>query len=240
MFSSDVYKENQTIHFLAAFFVFCVLVVLAGCTSTSQTTSQLSTNTNSLQEEHLAETTPNAELSLETDTPDPTEKGDVQPTQLITEPVIIPSPTPHSVTETETINATITPTFEPELENVTGDLFVYNPVGIQQVTLADGTSQSRLVVESEWLDWGASFAQNKKSLAYWIKTDLGTELWFTSLPKWQPQRVLQIANVAYDFATPLWGVNDRYLIFNLSVLDNSGPLEDIKTIRTYIIDMQTM
>ncbi|MCZ7665894.1 MAG: hypothetical protein M5U34_00955 [Chloroflexi bacterium] len=46
--------------------------------------------------------------------------------------------------------------------------------------------------------------------------------------------------MTYDFATSLWGVNDRYLLFTLSILDNSGPLEDIKTIRTYIVDTETM
>ncbi|MCZ7665893.1 MAG: hypothetical protein M5U34_00950 [Chloroflexi bacterium] len=53
---------------------------------------------------------------------------------------------------------------------MTGYLFIYNPIGIQQVTLADSTFQNLLTAEDEWLDWGADFAQNKKYLAYWVKT----------------------------------------------------------------------
>lgn len=241
MFSQRAYKENQIVGFLVAVFAWlCVFLVFGGCTPTSQATNQLSTNTNSGQEEHLAVTTPNPESLLKISTPMPTEIVDAPSTPLITETVIIPFPTPQLAVETETITVTMTPTSEPELENITGHLFVYNSVGIQQIALADGSSQAHLTTEAEWLDWGASFSQNKKYLVYWIKTDQGTELWFTSLPKWQPRRILQIENVAYDFAIPLWGVNDRYLLFNLSVLDNSYSLEDIKTIGTYIIDMETM
>jgi hypothetical protein len=135
-------------------------------------------------------------------------------------------------------NVAFTPT--PETEKPTGHLLWYEPAGIQKADVTGGASEYLVRAEDDWIDWGAHFAQNDKYLAYWVKHVDRTELWFTPLSEWQPESILEIEDVAYDFATPQWGVNDRYLLFKLSVLDTSGPLEDIKTIRTYIIDIETM
>jgi hypothetical protein len=121
-----------------------------------------------------------------------------------------------------------------------GLLFGYDIGGIWQVDVVSQEKTYLLTKEDAWLHWGARFAQNKKYLAYWLKQGDETELWFTRLPQWQPELVLTINDVSYDFATPLWGVNDRYLFLGLSILDNSSHLEDIKTIRTYVIDTETL
>lgn len=152
--------------------------------------------------------------------------------------IAYPSETIKITSETIT-NLQSTP--ESTRNNKLGQLFIHNVDGIQQVTLSDRTQDYLLTREADWLDWGASFAQNQKHVAYWIRGTNGTELWFTNLTQWHPVRILNLDNsVKYDFATILWGVNDRYLLLSLSILDHSGPLEDIKTIRTYIVDTKTL
>jgi hypothetical protein len=126
---------------------------------------------------------------------------------------------------------------EPEARTLRGQLFIYDPVGIQQVTLADNTSEYLLTVDA---DWRASFAQNKKYLAYSVRNANGAELWFTPLPHWQPERLLVVNDVDFDFATPLWSVNDRYLLFVLSVIEEGEVIDETKDFRTYIIDTKTM
>ncbi|MCC6608016.1 MAG: hypothetical protein IT327_32720 [Anaerolineae bacterium] len=133
-------------------------------------------------------------------------------------------------------------TLEPrsETQSATGRIFVYDSSGIQQVSLLDHAVEYFLIKGAGWIDWGARFAQNRKDVAYWIKNPSGTEVWFSSLTEWQPRRILELDDVEYDFATLLWSVNDRYLLFSLSVWNQSSPLEDTKIIRTYIIDVKSM
>ncbi len=144
-------------------------------------------------------------------------------------PVITPSQTPQLTLEPGT-----------ETLGITGQLIVYDSSGIQKVSLLDHEMEYLLVKGADWVDWGAHFAQNRKNVAYWTKSENGTELWFSSLSEWQPERILALDNVEYDFATPLWGVNDRYLLFSLAVVDQSDPLENIKITRTYVIDVEAM
>lgn len=151
------------------------------------------------------------------------------------EPTLTSSPEPSSTaTPIPVPTATFTP-IPPQ-----GLLFGYDIGGIWRVDVVSQEKTYLLTKEDAWLDWGARFAQNKKYLAYWLKQGDETELWFTQLPQWQPELVLTINDITYDFATSLWGVNDRYLFLDLSILDDSSLLEDIKTIRTYVIDTETM
>ncbi len=154
------------------------------------------------------------------------------PNQMI--PTVAQTPH-HSIFGT---SAPVTSTIESENHYLVGSLFLRNFAGIEQITVADGINRSLFEKEENWLDWGSRFAQNKKYLAYWINSNDGTELWVTSLLQWQPKRILTLKDVEFDFLTPLWAVNDRYLLFYLSALDKDSPLEDIKTLRTYIIDME--
>lgn len=242
MFSRKACKKYRTDKALiiTIFVWLCVLITLGACNPTPQTTSQKPTEMVLGLDETSTINVATPEGVLETHAPVPTVTATTELVPSSIEPVATPSQTIQTTLETETGDITLTTTFEPASAKLTGYLFVYTPAGIQQVTLADSTFQNLLIAEDAWLDWGAGFAQNKKYLAYWIKTAQGTELWFTSLSQWQPQLILKLEDVAYDFATPIWGVNDRYLLFNLSVIDNSGPLEDLKTLQTYIIDMRTV
>lgn len=180
------------------------------------------------------------ETLLPTNTPSSTDLTDVQLTLSSDESVFPPSLAPSPTFISEGMTATVTPSPQAEIQRLAGQLFIYDSVGIQQISVRDGSADYLLTAENDWLDWATSFAQNKKYAVYWIKRGNETELWFTSLPQWQPQLVLKIDDIEYDFATPLWAVNDRYLLFKLSVMDNSGQLEEVKTIRTYILDTVTM
>ncbi len=173
----------------------------------------------------LMENTVVADAATSTPTP---------PTSTITptlEPTLTPSP---NATPIPVPTATSTP-IAPQ-----GLLFGYDIGGIWQVDVVSQEKTYLLTKEDAWLDWGAIFAQNKKYLAYWLKQGDETELWFTQLPQWQPELVLTINDVVYDFALPSWGVNDRYLLLNLSDLDDSTGHEKYKTIRTYIFDVESM
>ena len=154
------------------------------------------------------------------------------------EAVSIPPQTAQPDIGSEVISTTM-PT-EPEAHALSGHLFIYDPVGIQQVTLAGNSSEYLLTVDADWPDWRASFAQNKKYLAYSIRNADEVELWFTPLPHWQPKRLLVVNDVDFDFATPLWNVNDRYLLFVLSVIEEGEIIDETKDFRTYIIDTKTM
>ncbi|MEW5985315.1 MAG: hypothetical protein AB1791_01630 [Chloroflexota bacterium] len=232
----------KSVNFRLSFCVWIeILVILSACTLPSQTGSELTMTIAPDIEKRLTITATTSAALLEASTPVPVQVTDTPSPQVPAKPAANPSQTPHPFVETATINPTITPTLEMETRDVTGQLFMADLAGIQQVALSDGTSEYLLTEEDDWLDWGASFAKNQKYLAYWIRRADGTELWFTPLPQWQPERILVLdIDVEYDFAGPAWGVNDRYLLFNLFVRDNSGPLEDFKTIRTYVIDMETM
>ncbi len=164
------------------------------------------------------------------------------PVESQTEPIQTPefqsTQTPQIISVTEIITVTSTPSLDNE--EATGRLFVFQTSGIYQINLPEKEMTPLFETEKGYKNWGARFAQNKKLLAYWIRQDDETELWFTSLSDWQPELLFIVDDLEYDFATPLWGVNDRYLFFKLSVTDDSGPLEDIKTVGTYIVDTKTM
>lgn len=136
------------------------------------------------------------------------------------------------------VNGTMTSDSDGAKE-LAGQLFIYSLEGIRRITLLDGVVENMLQIEKGYSEWGARFAQNQKYLAYWIKTENTTELWFTSLPTWEPERLLIIEDMDYDFATPLWGVNDRYLIFSLAESVEEISTGNIKTLRSYIIDIKT-
>lgn len=163
---------------------------------------------------------------------------------VIEEPTNIPieaTATLHKTTEsTLQTEATIPSAFPAGLQEIAGSLFLYTPTSIQKIAIADGEREYLLSEQDDWLDWGADFAKNSKNAVYWIRYNGETEIWFTQLPEWAPELLLKLKEIEYDFLTPMWGVNDQYLLINLSVVDNSGPLEDIRTVATYIIDMQTM
>lgn len=150
----------------------------------------------------------------------------------------------HLQTQPPTISHEPTATRAPAPDDITQRpadwLLVYDSSGIKQVNLSDQTQNQLLEVESDWIDWGARFAQSKEYLAYWTKSRDRTELWFTPLTQWQPERILLLDDVEYDFAAPLWGVNDRYLLFYLSVLDATDSSENTETVRTYIFDTFAM
>lgn len=222
------------IHFLWAI----IVVALVSCVQIPQapTESAKSNVPETTSNETPATSEPYNSQTMST--PQSTETPGIQPIQIPNqqEAILSQSTQPALVTQTATITTT------PSLDDVTitGQLFVFEPGGIHQINLPDKESTNLFETENDLSDWGARFAQNKKLLAYWIKQDSGTEFWFTPLPEWQPELLLTVNDMEYDFATLLWGVNDRYLFFLLSVLDDSGPLEDIKTVRTYIIDTETL
>ncbi len=220
----------------------CVLIVLGACVPTSQTGNPPTMSDDPELQNDMTLNAPSEEGTSEVRTPLLTPVMATQLTQVLNESSLTETPPteiPEPILETEVISLTVAPTPLSEGQNVSGKLFVFDSTGIRQISLVDNTSEYLLTAQNDWLDWGARFAQNEKYLAYWIKADLSTELWVTSLLHWQPERVLEIDDVEYDFATPLWGVNDRYLLLDLAILDKSGPLEDVKTIRTYVIDMET-
>lgn len=165
-----------------------------------------------------------------------TEENNLQVTLQPEIPQTQPTQTSRPASTTEP--TVTTPTASSD--DVTGQLFIFQPSGIYQISLPEEGIIPLFETEKGYENWGARFAQNKKFLAYWIKEENETELWFTPLSDWQPELLLTVGDLAYDFATPLWGVNDRYLFFMLSVTDDSGPFEDIKTVRTYIVDTETM
>lgn len=133
-----------------------------------------------------------------------------------------------------------TTTAEPEEHALKGQLFIHDSIGIQQIQLTDNTSDYLLTTNADRSDWRASFAQNKKYLAYSIKNGNRAELWYTSLPQWQPERLLVVNDVDFDIATPLWSVNDRYLLFILSVIEEGEVTDETIDFRTYVIDTKTM
>jgi len=227
--------RKQSTIFVFAFVFFSLLIVIIACSSSMQNNEQ------------VARTTPGSGSS--TDSPNVTLKKTIAPspvavtrdqlTQPKTEQASALYPTSQSSLVSEITDEPGITTPNSEAHKISGKLFLYEPTGIRQITLANGEQEYLLLEEESWIDWGAHFAQNKEYLAYWVKTVNGTELWGTKLPEWQPKLLLEVDDTDYDFATPLWGVNDRYLLFVLAVRDLSGPLEDIKIIRTYIIDEGT-
>jgi Tol biopolymer transport system component len=143
-------------------------------------------------------------------------------------------------TDINTRVISIKTTTEPEEHALKGYLFIHDSIGIQQIQLTDNTSEYLLTANADWTDWKASFSQNKKYLAYSIKNGNGAELWYTSLLQWQPERLLVVNDVDFDIATPLWSVNDRYLLFVLSVLEEGEVTDETIDFRTYVIDTKTM
>ena len=91
-------------------------------------------------------------------------------------PFITPLQTPQLTLEPERISV-IALTPETEISDITGQLFIYDSNGIQQVALLDHVKEYLLTKGADWIDWGAHFAQNRKNVAYWTKTVNGTELW---------------------------------------------------------------
>ncbi len=209
----------------------CLLIVLSACTLENQSTQNASpTEWNSLTEtipESLPEYTVVPTIMMETSALPTVDMSSSTPTQLA-----------QSHSSPWAISTTIT--VEPEANALNGHLFIYDPVGIQQITLEDNLSKYLLTVDADWPDWRASFAQNKKYLAYSIRNTNGVELWFTPLPHWQPERLLVVDDVDFDFATPLWSVNDRYILFDLSVIEEGEITDEVKVFRTYIFDTKTM
>lgn len=202
--------------------IFIIFTVVA-CTQAPQTTIEPTKPITRTVNPTIAEAN-DSHITLQ---PEITQTPRTQPTQT-SQPTSTTEPT------------AIMPTASLDGDGVAGQLFIFQTSGIYQINLPEKEITPLFETEKDYENWGARFAQNKKLLAYWIKQENGTELWFTPLSDWQPELLLTVDNVAYDFATPLWGVNDRYLFFMLSVTDDSGPLEDIKTVGTYIFDTETM
>lgn len=220
---------------LPVFFVVesSLLIVLTACTLGSQFTKNITPNAGDRRiavtrfpEDSLPVNTPNSTILAET----------------VSSPSVQPIPLPPQTLRPDLSTGIISTaaTAEPEVKRLMGHLFIHDSIGIQQITLANNTSEYLLTVDADWPDWRASFARNRKYLAYSIKNMAGTELWFTPLPHWQPERLLTVGGVEYDFATPLWSVNDRYLLFDFSVIEEGEIIDEIKSIRTYIIDTKTM
>ncbi len=232
--------KQQPVHFKATYFLMfliigsSLLVALTACALDTQSTK----NTTPVAVDQPMKTVHLPEDSLPVNTPISTILTGTVSSPISDQPIPTSPQTLQPDLSTSVVSAAIT--IEPEAERLTGYLFIHDPIGIQQVTLADNTSEYLLTVDADWPDWRASFAQNRKYLAYSIKTTAGTELWFTPLPHWQPERLLVVDDVEYDFATPLWSVNDRYLLFNFSVIEEGEIIDEIKSIRTYIIDTKTM
>ena len=212
----------------------CLLVTLNACALDTQSTK----NMTPVAEDWSTETALPPEDPLSVNTPTPSILTGTVSSPILDKPTLIPPQTLQPDSGTRVIGSTATA--ESETRDIRGHLFIYDPVGIQKVTLADNTSEYLLTVDADWPDWRASFAQNRKYLAYSIKSPAGTELWFTLLPHWQPELLLVVDDVDYDFATPLWRVNDRYLLFDLSIIEEGEIIDEIKSIRTYIIDTRTM
>ncbi len=238
----EILKNSSSLAIINLLLQFCVglclLVILSSCTSTIQSDNQSATQIPSIFQDRTADISLTPKTTIQEGTISPVYSAETEPPPLSNEPIDISSKTPQPDLGTEVINVTATST--PEIPRINGQLFIYDPIGIQVLSFADNGREYLLKVKDEWIDWGASFAQNKKYLAFWTKSVNGTELWFTSLPDWHPSLLFTLNDVEFDFITLLWGVNDRYLLLNLSILDNSGSYEDIKTLRTYIVDTKTM
>ncbi|HRQ42240.1 MAG TPA: hypothetical protein PLD25_30340 [Chloroflexota bacterium] len=212
----------------------CLLTALNACALNDQSTQSITPIT----EDSVTKPEPIPEESLPEHTTIPTTLTETSSLPIPDELMPISPQTTQPGLSTRVISTTTAT--EPEAHALRGQLFIYDPVGIQQVTLADNTSEYLLTVDADWPDWRASFAQNKKYLAYSIRNANGAELWFTPLPHWQPERLLVVNDVNFDFATPLWSVNDRYLLFVLSVIEEGEVIEETKHFRTYIIDTKNM
>lgn len=138
---------------------------------------------------------------------------------------------------TDVASATGELTTEALSNTPSGWLLMSDPVGIRQIKVPDGKWEYVLRKSENWLKWGANFSENKELLAYWVRYSDRNEVWVTSLSRWQPERVLLVEE-DIDLGA-IWAVNDRYILSQLTVVDNSGPLEENKTVRTYIVDMNT-
>lgn len=161
--------------------------------------------------------------------------------QTVHETVVPLAEIHQQILDDDLIRLTETSMVFAEDQNLTGTLFTFGPQGLQKIAFADSQPEYFLTPENDWLDWRARFAQNLGYVAYWVKREMGTELWISPLPDWQPKLILEIDDVAYDFATLIWGGgNDRYLFFTLSVTEYYSTLERTKTLRTYIFDMEHM
>ena len=150
----------------------------------------------------------------------------------------LPVPSPSATTSQLTIP---TPTLVPSTVtvDVTGRLLVTDDTGIQEVLLPDGNSRYLLHKEEDWVEWGARFGQNQKTLAYWMAYENRREVWLSPLyGDWKPKRILIIEDDFDGWLMGNWAVNDRYLLTSAAILDDSSPLEDYIIVRTYIYDIQ--
>jgi len=157
---------------------------------------------------------------------------------------VLPTPVPLQLqSPVATIMPTIrsTPTSNSSTVSlaITGKLLFATDVGIKEVSLPNGNSRYLLRKESNWTEWGATFGQNKKVLAYWMAYEDKREVWVTPLQdNWQPERILIIENDSDAWSMGNWMVNDRYVLTSAAALDESSLLEDYVIVKTYIYDIQ--
>ena len=226
-------STNHPFHFYLGI---CFLFILNACAASTQTYNPPIGVATLAQDEDAILPTSFLEATIEVNT---LTSAQVTNTPLFSlEPIVTPSQTPSSIVIHEVITPVTTPTTQLEAQPLTGRLFISGLMGIQQVILKDSTSEYLISAQNDWLSWGANFAENKKYVVYTIRRVNEIEVWFTSLLQWQPERILVLEGDVEGGAG--WAANDRYILFQVFVRDTSGPVEEIKITKTYVIDRETM
>lgn len=119
---------------------------------------------------------------------------------------------------------------------LSGRFVVADSLGIRQTRLPELEWEDLLKSQYDWIDWGASFSDDRSHVAYWIRYYDRFEVWVTDVADWQPKRVLLVKE-DHDIGGATWVEGDRYILSQQMIIDDSGPLDELKTVRTYVVDL---